>query len=312
MSTSQGLTRPRIVFLLASVCCLLWGSAYPAIKVGYGLFAIARDDIASQLVFAGYRFAGAGILLLLFALLVGKSLRGLAPRQVLGLGFLGLFQTSLQYVFFYIGLAHTTGVKASILNAVGAFFGVLIAHFVYHNDRLSWRKVAGCALGFSGVVAVNLGADMALDFHLLGEGFIILAALVLASASMVGKRMSQHMDSVVMTGYQLTVGGVALWMAGWWSGGTLHSFTWQSSLLLAYLAVLSAVAFALWGALLKVNKVSEITVYNFLIPIFGAALSALFLGESLWAWKNLIALVLVSVGIWWVTRGEPPSQPRNV
>ena len=312
MSASQVLTRPRVVFLVASVCCLLWGSAYPAIKVGYGLFSIARDDVASQLVFAGYRFAGAGVLLLMFAVMVGKSLRGLAPRQIFGLGFLGLFQTSLQYVFFYIGMAHTTGVKASILNATGAFFGVLIAHFVYHNDRLSWRKVAGCALGFSGVVAVNLGADMAPDFQFLGEGFIILAALVLASASMVGKRLSQHMDSVVMTGYQLAIGGVVLWFAGWWMGGALQGFTWQSSLLLAYLAALSATAFALWGALLKVNKVSEITVYNFLIPIFGAGLSALFLGESLWAWKNLIALILVSVGIWWVTRGEPQASTPKI
>lgn len=310
MTSAQALTRPRIVFLLAGLCCLLWGSAYPAIKLGFGLFGIARDDVASQLLFAGYRFAAAGLLLLAFASLVGKSLRILEPRQVMHLGFLGLFQTSLQYVFFYVGMAHTTGVKASILNAVGAFFGVVIAHFVYQNDRLSWRKVVGCALGFSGVVAVNLGADMTLDFHLLGEGFVILAALVLASASMVGKRMSQRMDSVVMTGYQLTIGGLALWLAGWWSGGRLEAFTWQSSLLLAYLAALSAVAFALWGALLKFNKVSEITVYNFLIPIFGAGLSALFLGESLWAWKNLIALVLVSVGIWWVTRAEASAMVR--
>ena len=302
-------TRPRAVFLLASLCCLLWGSAYPAIKTGYALLGIARNDVAAQLVFAGYRFMGAGALLLVFAALSGKALGGFSRKQVLQLGALGVFQTTLQYVFFYVGLAHTTGVKASILNAVGAFFSVVLAHFIYRNDRLSWRKTAGCVLGFAGVVVVNLGGTVGLEFQFLGEGFIILAALVLSSASIYGKRVSQGMDSVVMTGYQLAFGGAVLWLLGWSQGGHLASFDATTGLLLIYLAGLSAVAFSLWGVLLKFNKVSQVTVFNFLIPIFGAGLSALFLGESLWAWKNLLALALVSLGIWWVTQ-EPAAPAR--
>ena len=60
---------------------------------------------------------------------------------------LGLTQTSLQYLFFYLGLAHTTGVKSSIMNATGTFFSVLLAHFIYKNDRLSYNKVLGCVVG---------------------------------------------------------------------------------------------------------------------------------------------------------------------
>ncbi len=309
MSAASVFTRPRAVFLLASLCCLLWGSAYPAIKTGYALLGIARNDVAAQLVFAGYRFMGAGALLLVFAALSGKALGGFSRKQVLQLGALGVFQTTLQYVFFYVGLAHTTGVKASILNAVGAFFSVVLAHFIYRNDRLSWRKTAGCVLGFAGVVVVNLGGAVGLEFQFLGEGFIILAALVLSSASIYGKRVSQGMDSVVMTGYQLAFGGAVLWLLGWSQGGHLASFDVTTGLLLIYLAGLSAVAFSLWGVLLKFNKVSQVTVFNFLIPIFGAGLSALFLGESLWAWKNLLALALVSLGIWWVTQ-EPAAPAR--
>lgn len=309
MSAASVFTRPRAVFLLASLCCLLWGSAYPAIKTGYALLGIARNDVAAQLVFAGYRFLGAGALLLVFAGLSGKALGGFSRKQVLQLGALGVFQTTLQYVFFYVGLAHTTGVKASILNAVGAFFSVVLAHFIYRNDRLSWRKTAGCVLGFEGVVVVNLGGTVGLEFQFLGEGFIILAALVLSSASIYGKRVSQGMDSVVMTGYQLAFGGAVLWLLGWSQGGHLASFDATTGLLLVYLAGLSAVAFSLWGVLLKFNKVSQVTVFNFLIPIFGAGLSALFLGESLWAWKNLLALALVSLGIWWVTQ-EPAAPAR--
>ncbi len=300
-------TRPRVVFLLASLCCLLWGSAYPSIKQGYALLEISRNDLAAQLLFAGYRFVGAGALLLVFARLSGKSL-ALRPAQVGQMLLLGVFQTTLQYIFFYIGVAHTTGVKASILNASGVFFSVLLAHYVYHNDALTWRKLVGCALGFAGVLAVNLGALLngsataGAEFSLLGEGFIVLAALVLSSASLYGKHLSQGMDSVVMTGYQLGIGGAVLVAIGWLAGGRIATFTLAPALLLGYMAALSAVAFALWGVLLKFNRVSTVAVYSFLVPVFGACLSALFLGESLLEWKYLLALLMVSVGIWWVSQ----------
>ena len=51
-------SRPRYLILLATLCCLLWGSAYPAIKGGYALLGIARSDTAAQLVFAGDRLVG--------------------------------------------------------------------------------------------------------------------------------------------------------------------------------------------------------------------------------------------------------------
>ncbi|MGI9217737.1 MAG: EamA/RhaT family transporter, partial [Hydrogenophaga sp.] len=94
-------SRPRNVVLLATLCCLLWGSAYPAIKGGYALLGIARDDTAAQLAFAGWRFLLAGGLLLVIARLMGKRVLALAPAQWGQLGLLGLAQTALQYVFFY-------------------------------------------------------------------------------------------------------------------------------------------------------------------------------------------------------------------
>lgn len=306
MSATSFFTRPRTVFWLASLCCLLWGSAYPAIKQGYALLEIGRGDLAAQMLFAGYRFIGAGLLLLAFAGLSGKPLFKLQTRELGRLGLLGIVQTTLQYIFFYIGLAHTTGVKASILNASGVFFSVLLAHFVYHNDLLTGRKILGCALGFVGVLVVNIGDLLggAGDggFTLLGEGFIVLAALVLSAASLYGKRISQTMDSVIMTAYQLAIGGVVLAVIGLGFGARLGSLGLAPMLLLTYMAFLSAVAFALWGVLLKYNRVSLVAVYSFLVPVFGACLSALFLGESLLEWKYLAALLLVSVGIWRVSQ----------
>ena len=289
--------------MLAGLCCLLWGSAYPAIKGGYALLAIGADDVPSKMVFAGDRFAIAGGLLLLMARLTQRSISGLSATQWRQITTLGLTQTSLQYIFFYVGLAYATGVKGSIMNATGTFFSVLLAHFIYHNDRLSLTKVIGCLVGFAGVMVVNFNRDLLdFDFSLLGEGFVVLAAFILSAASIYGKKVSQSMDSVVLTGYQLGIGGVALMLGGTLTGGTLAGFTLASSALLFYLAVLSSVAFALWTILLKYNRVGTVTIFNFLIPIFGAILSAMFLGETILEWKNLLALGLVCFGIWLVNR----------
>lgn len=304
MNTTPSLfTRRYYVFAFATLCTLLWGSSYPAIKSGYALLAIAKDDVATQMVFAGYRFFLAGVFLILLAQLSGKPVFRLNRRQIGQLSILGLTQTTLQYVFFYIGLAYATGVKASILNATGTFFSVVIAHFIYHSDRLTHRKVLGCITGFAGVFVVNFNNSLFdFEFTLMGEGFIVIAAFILAAASIYGKRISQSMDTLIMTAHQLTLGGVALTLLGWVNGGVLNTFDWQSGLLLIYLALLSSAAFALWSALLKHNPVGMVTIFNFLVPIFGALLSALFLHENVMEWKNLLALLLVCSGIWMVTR----------
>ena len=305
MNSPSIFTHRKVVFLVATLCCLLWGSAYPAIKNGYALFNIAANDIPTKLVFAGYRFVFAGLVLLAIAAISRKNLRlekGLAGQVAL----LGLLQTSLQYVFFYIGLAYATGVKSSIMNATGTFFSVLLAHWIYKNDRLSFNKALGCIVGFAGVMVVNFSPGLlTFDFTLLGEGFIVIAAFVLSAASIYGKRLSQRVDSVVLTGYQLAIGGAALLLLGLVTGGVLTGFTLQSSLLLAYLVVLSSAAFSLWTILLKYNRVSMVTAFNFMIPVFGALLSALFLQEQILEWKNGAALLLVCFGIWLVTRPEP-------
>ena len=305
MNSSTFFTQRKVVFLLASLCCLLWGSAYPAIKNGYALFHIAANDIPSKLVFAGWRFIFAGLVLLVFAAISKKPVFQLDRRTFGQVALVGLTQTSLQYVFFYIGLAYATGVKSSIMNATGTFFSVLLAHYIYKNDRLSFNKVLGCVAGFAGVMVVNFSDGLlAFDFTLLGEGFVVIAAFVLSAASIYGKKVSQRVDSVVLTGWQLAIGGLALLLIGFATGGTLSGFTLKSTLLMVYLVVLSSAAFSLWTILLKYNRVSMITVFNFMIPIFGTLLSAVFLDERFLEWKNGLALLLVCYGIWLVTKEE--------
>ncbi|MBQ4767312.1 EamA family transporter [Pectobacterium versatile] len=293
----------KVVFFIATLCCLLWGSAYPAIKNGYELFHIADNDIPGKLVFAGYRFAFAGLLLLVLAVFSGRSIGRFQRGQLVQLTTLGIFQTSLQYVFFYIGLAYTTGVKGSIMNATSTFFSVLLAHYLYQNDKLNINKLAGCILGFAGVMVVNINSNgMNVGFTLLGDGFVVIAAFILSASTIYGKRISQTMDPTVMTGYQLAIGGIILTISGYCTGGALIIPDWKAVLMLGYLILLSSVAFSLWSQLLKYNRVGMVAPFNFLIPVSGTLLSALFLNESILEWKYFFALVLVCSGIWLVNR----------
>lgn len=300
----------RIVLAVAILCCFLWGSAVPALKIGYGVFGIVPSDTPSLLLFAGVRFTLAGVLLLAWSAVSGKSI-ALQPRTLAEVSLLGLVSTSGQYLFYYVGLAHSTGVKTSITTSASTFFSAILAHWLYTNDKLTGRRLLGCLLGFLGVVAVNLsGAGLDFSFTLLGEGFILAAALLFSLGGIYGKRVSAHLDVTVMTGWQLGLGGLVLAAAGLATGGHLGSLSWEGVLLLAYLAALSSAAFALWALLLKHNPVGSVAIFNCLIPIFGVSLSGIVLGESFLEWKNLVALGLVSLGIWLATAVRAPAMGR--
>jgi drug/metabolite transporter (DMT)-like permease len=291
----------RALIAIATLCCLLWGSAVPTVKWGYGLIGIAPGDTGSLLLFAGVRFSLSGLMLLAYGLMTGRNVT-LTPKRLGQVTLLGLGQTTIQYICYYVGLAHTTAVKTSILSSTLVFFSVLLAHFIYTDDKLDGRKALGCLIGFAGVVAVNFSAGL-FDFHFtaMGEGLLLVSTFAGSAAAIYGRRLSQEMDATMMTGWQLLLGGLVLTAMGLAGGGHFVSFGIGAGVLLVYLAALSAIAFALWSLLLKHNPVGSVAVFNFEIPIFGAVLAALVLGESVLEWKNLAALMLVSIGIWLVT-----------
>lgn len=310
--TKKTFTNKKVVAIIATLCCFLWGSAYPAVKNGYILFQIAPADVASKLVFAGYRFILAGIILLTVAQISGRKIFAITKNNAFKILILGITQTMLQYIFFYIGLSNTTGVKGAIMNSMGTFFSVILAHYLYKNDKLSMKKIMGCIIGFLGVMIANFSMDLFnFSFNIVGEGFIIVAAFIFSASAIYGKKISQNIDVMLVTGYNLFMGGVMLALIGLASGGRVTHFTPGSSALLIYMAILSATAFSLWTLLLKYNKVGAVSIYNFLIPIFGVMLSSIFLGENILEVKNIIALALVCSGIWLVNKSNPIKKPST-
>lgn len=296
-------TNKKYIILLAILCTFLWGSAYPAIKLGYDVFGIYSDDSYLKLIFAGYRFLIAGIILITTQKLMGKSIMPKSIGDFRGFMVLGFIYTLMQYVFLYIGMANTTGVKSSILGSLSSFISIFLVHFIYKDDKLSVKKITGCIIGFLSIIVINLEVGTINgSFKLMGDGLLILSALMGSIGSIYNKNLVKKNDVFVTTGYQLIFGSLMLIIIGKSAGGNLYVSSAESGILLLYMALLSSVALVIWSTLYKYNKVGNITMYNFLTPIFGAILSAFLLGESIFELKSLIALVLACTGIWIVNR----------
>lgn len=301
MKTEKLMQNGLVVFGLTMVCCLLWGSAFPCVKIGYELFDIKAGDTFIQITFGGIRFFLAGIFTLFLGSLMAKKWLVPTKKALPMIGKLGLLQTTLQYVFFNIGLARTTGVKASIIEASNVFVAILIASLIFRQEKLTVRKAAGCIAGFAGVVIINLNGS-GLDFHfsMFGEGFILCSTVAYAFSSALTKRYSKTENPVMLCAYQFLFGGAVMIWIGILGGGRLSVISGKGVAMLLYLALLSAVAFSLWGILLKYNPVSKVSVYGFMNPVFGVILSALLLAEqndALETGRVFISLLLVTIGI---------------
>ena len=116
-----------------------------------------------------------------------KKFPKLKKESVKGIALLGFVETTLEYVFFYIGLSYASGFKGAILNPTSTFMMVILAHFFYKDDRLNFRKSLGCIVGFLGIIIVNLTGDIDSSFSFLGEGCLLISALAFALGSIISK-----------------------------------------------------------------------------------------------------------------------------
>lgn len=287
--------------LIAIFCNILWGSAFPALKIVYAQMGIASSDLGGTITFISLRFLLAGIFTFIAALISGAPLFRMSKIQLLLIIILGLFNTTLQYFFFNIGVNNTSGIKASILGQVGIFFSVILAHFVYKDDKLSLRKFFGLSLGFVGIILINLskGTNNLFHFTLLGEGFMIISGLMSAITMFIAKKVGKELPTMVYTAWQMIIGSILLFIIGNFMGGKISNltFTPSSVLLLLYLALLSSVAFCLWYYILQLRKVGELAMYKFVVPVSGTLLTAMFIPSEHILPIHVIALLLVSIGI---------------
>ncbi|NGP45162.1 DMT family transporter [Bacillaceae bacterium SIJ1] len=284
--------------LIAIFCSVLWGSAFPVLKISYEELDMAPDDVVAKIVFAGMRFLLAGVVILFCLFFYNKRKLFVTKKQFLFLVLFGAVQTGLQYFFFYNGLAKVSGMQGSILQSSGIFFVILLAHFFYQNDRITLNKIFGLIAGFAGIIFANWGQELQLSFHVTGEGYMILAALTSAIGTIMAKELAVDIHPFALTGWQLTIGAALMLIIGL---PNLQEeaivFTPLGWGLLIYSVFLSAAAFGLWYSILKFNKAGEISMFKFITPVSGTMLSAIFIpGENVNVYI-IGALTLITLGI---------------
>ncbi|MDT8860115.1 DMT family transporter [Alkalihalobacillus sp. MEB130] len=295
MNAQRFFTNQFGIILTASIVCFLWGSSFPLIKITYDALEIQETDTFLQILFAGYRFFLASLLLFLFLFIKQRNIhfvKGSFPAIIQ----LSFFQTTLQYLMLHIGVSLSTGIESSIITGSTTFFSIIMAHYLYTNDRLNWQKSIGLTLGFIGVILATGNGNLSFSFG-FGTVALLIAAMSNAFGGIIAKNKATKLNPVYLTSYQMLLGSfVLILISGPGSGFGPLTLTPHSLGLLLYLAFVSAVAFVLWNTLMKYNSVGKISMYYFLIPIFGVLQSSFYLGETLYP-IVFVSLLLVIIGI---------------
>lgn len=306
--TQSIFTHPAWVVIFALTAAMVWGWAYPLIKLGFREFEITADMTASKMLFAGIRFCISGLIILSIAKLTHRdfSLKKTSERRIytwLYLLLFALLNTTIHYAFFYFGLSHSEGARAAIINSMGVFATVILACMFFKSDKFTARKIIGCVIGFLGILSLNLGGVESGRFTWLGDGMIMLNALCSAGASLMTRGVGQRIDVFIGTGISLGMGGALLILPALFLGGTLQTTTLWGVTILILLIGISTIGFTLYNKLLTCNPVGKVAIYNSLIPVIGTLSSCLCLGETFY-WKYIIAGTLATSGIYIINKGK--------
>jgi drug/metabolite transporter (DMT)-like permease len=289
----RSLPLPTILFVLA--LALLWGGNVVAIKISLaGIPPFAA---------AGIRFALALSLIALWARIRGVPLR---PRtgELLPLLLVGVVFT-LQIVALNWGTRLTLASRATVMLHAYPVFVALLAHFLVPGDRLNWRKLAGTAGAFAGIVVVfweklsaGPGASTAGDLLCLGSGFLLGLSTVLIKLSL------RHIEAPRLLVWEMAT-GVPLFfiLSAVLEAGSPYVFGPAVVAALLYQSVVIACfCFLAWLAVLKVHAVSRVSAYFFTTPLWGVLASYLLLGEPP-TLGLAVGAALVALGIVLVNRG---------
>lgn len=282
--------------LLAVVACLLWSTAFVAIKVGL--------RFSGPFSFAGLRFMLSGLMLVPFWW--GRRPSAGKVRGHAGLLLaVAFFQTFVLYGLFYLGMTLISGALAAMVVGTSPLVAAVLAHFCMAGDRLTPARGAGLLLGLAGVAILSVSRLPWASPSGLRELAGILVLLLSQAGGAVGNilvaRHRAELDPVFLNSAQIFTGGLALWLFSLPLETQPNlALPWTYFAALGWLAFLSAAAFSIWFLLLRRPgvRVSEINIWKFLIPVCGALLSWLLLpeeGPSLWPVIGMLCIAAAIV-----------------
>jgi drug/metabolite transporter (DMT)-like permease len=282
----------RSDWLILLALAAIWGSAFMFIGV-----AVRH---VQPLTYVWLRLAIAAAGLWLFLKVTGKRIE--LPRQVWGsMIVLALLNNAIPFALFGWGQTHIASGLASILNAMTPIWGVVVAHFLTHDERMSPRKIAGVLLGFGGV-AVMIGPSLlsSLGANVLAQLACVIAGLLYALAAVWARRFrGQGISPLSVTTGQLTAGAIIMFPVAMivdrpWLHAAPPLTAWGAIAALALLC--SAFAYVLYFRLIDSAGATNALLVTLLVPPVAILLGGLFLGEQL-APQDFVGLALIALGL---------------
>src|SRR5689334_4055708 len=246
------------------------------------------------------------------------------PRQVWGsILLLALLNNALPFTLFGWGQTHIASGLASILNATTPIWGVVVAHFLTRDERMTPRKIAGVLLGFGGV-ALMIGPSLlsSLGTSGLAQLACVTASLSYALAAVWARRFRKlGVSPLSVTTGQLTAGAlIMLPMSLLVDHPWTHAFppvtAWGAITALALLC--TAFGYVLYFRLIETSGATNALLVTLLVPPVAIVLGALFLSETL-APQDFIGLGLIALGLAAIDgrvlsllRRVPALRPRTI
>ena len=293
-TASSGKMNKRAMICPALLVMFLWGSLFPAVKLGYQAYGIVTTgDI---LFFAGVRFTICGGVICLYSLFRNKESFRPVKQSILPILLSGLFAIILHYSFTYAGLQLTDSSKTAILKQVGTLFYVCFSALFFKDDRLTVKKLAGVILGFVGIIAINISSE-GVAFQ-IGDALIIAASFCTVFSNVISKKVFQKVEPITATGCSQPFGGIVLLSVGKALGGRMTFAINSSSVIMVYICLASIFGYCIWFTIVKNGELSRLFIIKFAEPVFASICGAVLLGEDIFRIQYMIAFILIAAGIY--------------
>ncbi len=293
----------------AIITCLMWSTAYPFIKVGL--------QYSTPLHFAGTRFILSGLMILPFTVRPREYIRMIVRNRSLAI-WVTILQTLINYILFYIGMDRVPGALGAVIVGSQPFVTAIVSRIMIKEERFTRAKVITIFLGLAGIVLVSVGRQ-GFHFGLPGEVagiiMIFIANISTATSNVLVSKNGKNMNPLVLSSFSLFTGGAIMFFISFLFEDvpSKPDFPVTYWLVLAWLSFMSAFTFSKWYVLLKRPevKVSELNLWKFIIPVFGAILSWMIVPGEHADWVTVAGIVIISLSLIWFF-GHKGSRERRV
>lgn len=282
---------PYSVFGLMLIYTLVAAFCYTAIKAGL--------EYSPPIRFAGLRTLIGGVSLILLLIVLRKPV---LPRRDLIKWIIpvGLISTTITFGFMFSSPEFTGAGIASVLgNSQPLTIIVLAALFL--NEKITMVKIIALALGMVGIIFISAQAFIGENpYAFLGAMLATGTSLGAAVTAVLLKRLKPGTDLISFTGWQLIAGSLPL-LAGSYFFESDSIITWSGFFigLVIFLGLIgTALTEIIWFWLLQKYDASRLSLYLFLIPVFGLLIAFIAFGESLQTLAVIgIVIVISAIGL---------------